>query len=300
MIKTVIRYIKTTLIFIFLLALCSSALLAQSSFEFNSREDANKKLLEKYRDELFDNDSYEKQLQQDSIGTIKDRYDKIKKKELGVKDSVSLEDVEQLIERQKEMIVRKALSLPEVEMYGHGFFRKNLLKLFDEEVKLRVPENYTLGVGDEVSIAIWGNSNYSRSFLINDDGSISPELVGRIALRGLTFAEAKSILKKKELFNPGTYTFPALNSVYNALVSIEGPNNMGSVRNIFVKRNGETIKTFDLYKYLTDPDSKQDFFLEDNDYVVVPSTKNMVAIEGEVKRPFTYELIEEEGIITRN
>ncbi len=359
--------LKIASLVIFFSGLSTSWLMAQRGFNYNSREDANKQLLEKYRDELFDNDSYEKflkeqenalfdsldvekkillspeelkklgigdeviaeilklQLQQDSIGSIKDKYDKLKKKELGVKDSVSLEDVEQLIEQQKEMIVRKALSLPEVELYGHGFFRKNLLKLFDEEVKMRVPENYTLSVGDEVSIVIWGDDNYSRSFLIDDDGSIAPKLVGKISLRGLTFADAKSLLKKKfstafdlrksnfkvslnytriisvnlvgELFNPGTYTFPALNSVYNALVAIEGPNNMGSVRNIFVKRNGETIKTFDLYKYLTDPNSKQDFFLEDNDYVVVPSAKNLVAIEGEVKRPFTYELIEEEGIM---
>jgi len=64
MTKTVIPYIKTALIFIFLMALGSSALMAQTGFEFNSREDANKKLLEKYRDELFDNDSYEKFLKE--------------------------------------------------------------------------------------------------------------------------------------------------------------------------------------------------------------------------------------------
>jgi len=367
MTKTVKPYIKFTLILIFLMCLGSSIVVAQRGFDYNSREDANKKLYEQYRDELFDNETYEKflkeqenalydsldvekkillspeelkklgiadevieeiiklQLQQDSIGSIKDKYDKIKKQELGIKDSVSLEDVEELIERQKQMIVRKALSLPKVEMYGHGFFRKNLLKLFDEEVKMRVPENYTLSVGDEVSIVIWGDDNYNRSFVIDEEGAISPRRVDRIPLRGLTFTEAKSLLKKKfstafdlrksnfkvslnytrvvsvnlvgELFNPGTYTFPALNSVYNALVSIEGPNNMGSVRNIFVKRNGETIKTFDLYKYLTDPDSKQDFFLEENDYVVVPSLKNLVAVAGEVKRPFTYEMIDGENLL---
>jgi len=291
---------------------------------------------EQYRDKLFDNDTYEKflkdqenaiydslnvekkillspeelkklgvddavieeiiklQLQQDSIGFIKDKYDKIKKQELGVKDSVSLEDVEELIERQKEMIVRKALSLPEVEIYGHGFFRKNLLKLFDEEVKMRVPENYTLSVGDEVSIVIWGDGNYSRSFSINEDGAIVPKLVGEITLRGLTFSEAKSLLKKKfsTAFDLRKSNFKvSLN--YTRVISV----NLVGVRNIFVKRNGETIKTFDVYKYLTNPDSKQDFFLEDNDYVVVPSIKNIVAIEGEVKRPFTYELVEEEGIL---
>lgn len=265
------------------------------------------------------------QFQKDSLVKIQETYDKLKKKELGIEDSVSLKDVEALIELQQKMLIKKALSLPEESVYGQSFFRRSMLKLFDEEVKTRVPENYTLSVGDELSIAIWGDTDRSSSYVIDEQGGISPKLVGRINLRGLSFKEAKEIIKQKysrnfdlnksklsvtlnysrvlnvnivgELFNPGTYTFPGINSVYNALVAIDGPNDMGSVRSIFVKRNGETIKTFDLYKYLTNPDSKQDFFLEENDYVVVPALKNLVAIEGEVKRPFTYEMIAGETLL---
>jgi len=265
------------------------------------------------------------QLQKDSLVQIQQMYDKLKKKELGIKDSVSLKDVEELIDLQQKMLIKKALSLPEESVYGQAFFRKSMLKLFDDEVKTRIPENYTLSTGDELNIAIWGEVDYSRSFVIDELGGIDPKLVGRINLRGLAFKEAKELIKKKysssfdlnksslnitlnysrvvnvnivgELFNPGTYTFPGINSVYNALVAIEGPNNMGSLRSIFIKRNGETVKTFDLYKYLTKPDSKQDFFLEENDYVVVPTLKNLVAVEGQVKRPFTYEMLEGETLL---
>jgi len=265
------------------------------------------------------------QLQKDSLVNIQNTYNKLKKKELGIEDSVSLKDVETLIELQQQMLIKKALSLPKETVYGQGFFRKSMLKLFDEEVKTRVPENYTLSVGDELSIIIWGEAERSGNYVVDEFGGISPKLVGRINLRGLSFKEAKEIIKQKysrnfdlnkstlsvtlnysrivnvnivgELFNPGTYTFPGINSVYNALVAIDGPNEMGSMRSIFVKRNGATVKTFDLYKYLTKPDSKQDFFLEENDYVVVPSLKNLVAIEGEVKRPFTYEMLKGETLI---
>jgi polysaccharide export outer membrane protein len=209
-------------------------------------------------------------------------------------------------------------------VFGHSFFKNNNIKFYDKANQLKAPDNYILGIGDEISIAIWGYSDFNGAFTIGDDGAINPKLVGRIYLKGLTFKDAKGLVSGKfknvydlnnsqiditltysrvitvnivgEVNNPGAFTIPAINTAFNALVTVGGIRPIGSVRRIYVKRGGQTIKTLDVYEYLMNPDSKQDFFLENNDYIFVPSSGRVVKVNGQVKRPHGYELIEKENL----
>ena len=210
------------------------------------------------------------------------------------------------------------------QIFGHSFFKNNTIKFYDKANQLKAPENYILGVGDELNIAIWGYSDYTESFKIDENGAINPKLVGRIYLKGLTFKDAKGLIAGKfknvydlnnsqidvalsyskiitvnivgEVNNPGSYTIPSINTAFNALVTVGGIKSIGSVRKIYLKRGGQTIKTLDIYEYLMNPDSKQDFFLENNDYLLVPSSGRVVKISGPVKRPMGYELIDKENL----
>ena len=270
---------------------------------------------------------------QDSLDVVKQKrqssLDEAFRKKYGLpvpKDSLNLEDLQQLIEFQKRQLLEKALSLPVPTVYGQAFFRNSLLKIneLSPEIDHRAPDNYTLSTGDEITVTIWGMIDYNQSFTINKDGYIKPALVGLISLKGMTYAQARDLIKQRfakiydikkseiaislsfvrlisvnlvgELISPGTYRFPAFTSAYNALVAISGPNNLGSLRNIYIKRNGQTIITLDLYEYLMNPDSKQDFFLENNDYIVVPTQGKIVNINGQSKRADNYELKENEGL----
>ena len=265
----------------------------------------------------------------DSLANVKDELRRKEyEKRMGEKaDSLSMDDIELLIETQKNELVNKALALPEPYVYGHAFFRRNVHKLFDKNLELdeRASENYELGIGDEITVAMWGAIDFNEAFLIGKNGAIEPDLVGRIYLRGLTYENAKKLIKDRfsntydlsqsniditltysriisanfagELINAGSYKLPALTSVFNALVAIDGPNQLGSVRNIFVRRDGKIIRTFDVYKYLNDPDGQQDFFLQHNDYVVVSTIGKVVNISGEVKRPHNYEIKNNEGLL---
>lgn len=263
--------------------------------------------------------------------TLKMITDGVKRKELekklkSKKDSLNIEDVIKIIELQKRDLVEKALQLPEPIVYGQEFFRRNLLEVvFKNELNERPPDNYPLGIGDEVTVSMWGVTDFNKKFIIDTLGNIDPPLVGRIYLKGATVANAKEIVKKKfvkayefdpnkvevnitflrkisvnfvgELLHPGTYRFPSHTSVFNALVAINGPNQIGSLREIYIRRNGQTIKKLDIYEYLTNPNSKQEFFLEHNDYVIVPPMGNVVNISGQVRRPFNYELQPNEGLL---
>ena len=92
-----------------------------------------------------------------------------------------------------------------------------------------------------------------------------------------------------EVYNPGSYTIPAINTAFNALIAAKGPNQIGSVRNIYIKRDGKVVDSLDVYNFLFNPTSNKDIFLEDGDYIFVPPASNLIEVSGAVNRPYTYE-----------
>lgn len=209
-------------------------------------------------------------------------------------------------------------------VYGQDFLRNRYIGVFNRTVDGEAPDNYIMGVGDKVNVVIWGYSNYNQVFTIDPTGSINPNETGRIYLKGLTFRDAKNVMRSRygqyfdlktsqidfsvvysrvitvnvvgEVNNPGSYSIPALNTAFNALIAANGTNQIGSVRKIYVKRDGKTIFTLDLYKFLQDPNAQSNFYLQDNDYIVVPPADKIVKITGYIKRPYKYELLETENL----
>ena len=99
-----------------------------------------------------------------------------------------------------------------------------------------------------------------------------------------------------EVYKPGSYTIPAINTVFNALIAAHGPTQIGSVRDIYVKRNGKTVASLDVYKFLFDPEFHDDIYLQDGDYIVVPPANSLVEIKGAINRPYTYEIKTDETV----
>lgn len=241
-------------------------------------------------------------------------------------DSVNIGDLQREIERDKQRLIERALALPPPYLYGHEFFRRSNFKLLDErDFYERTPDHYTIGVGDELNVAIWGATEFNKMFTVDEEGAIKPALVGRIYLRGMTYKEARELVKQRfakiyaleknteiavsmafkriiavnfvgEYINPGTYKFPATTSVFNAIAAIAGPGQLGSVRQIFVRRKGQVVKELDLYEYLSKQHNDQDFFLEHNDYVLIPPAGKVVHIRGAIRRTHNYELKDGEGL----
>ena len=75
-----------------------------------------------------------------------------------------------------------------------------------------------------------------------------------------------------------------------------GPSDIGSLRNIQVLESGQRKSTFDLYKLLTEGNTDGDVRLKSGDVVFIPPIKKVVMIDGAVKRPGRYELIENETV----
>ena len=77
----------------------------------------------------------------------------------------------------------------------------------------------------------------------------------------------------EKFINPGSYSIPAVNTAFNALLAAGGPNQIGSVRNIYLMRNGKTIDSLDVYRFLFDPNTSQDLFMQNNDYLYVTCSR---------------------------
>lgn len=209
------------------------------------------------------------------------------------------------------------------DIYGHSLFTGKSLEVFRTTDGAQAPDTYVLGEGDEVHISIFGSSQTEIHQRIAADGSIQPAGSSKIFLKGMTMAQARKAIQSKlashysfredqiavtittartvqvsiygEVGVQGGFTLSALNSVFNALAAAGGPLEMGSVREIQLSRGGKNSK-LDLYTYMTKPDAKVQYDIQNGDVLYVPVAQNIVSISGAVNRPMRYEMIKGEGL----
>jgi protein involved in polysaccharide export with SLBB domain len=209
-------------------------------------------------------------------------------------------------------------------VYGQSYFREGDIKIFNRSTDAKAPSNYIIGIGDEFGISVFGYSYYNEVLKVDARGAINPNNMGPIFIKGLAFDKAKSVIRSKmgqyfdlgnnkveialvyarnitvnivgEVLKPGSYNFPAINSAFNALIVAGGPSNIGTLRNIQIKRNGKLVKSLDVYAFLNDANAGQDFFLEENDYIIVGSAQKVVKLSGAIQRPANFELLPNENL----
>ncbi|MFA9274634.1 MAG: SLBB domain-containing protein [Candidatus Aquirickettsiella gammari] len=209
-------------------------------------------------------------------------------------------------------------------IYGQEYFRNGDIKIFDKSTDAKAPANYVIGIGDELGVSVFGYSYYNEVLKVDARGAINPNNMGPIFIKGLAFDKAKSVIRAKmgqyfdlgnnkveialvyarnitvnivgEVLKPGSYNFPAINSAFNALIVAGGPSNIGTLRNIQIKRNGKLVKSLDVYAFLNDANAGQDFFLEENDYIIVGSAQKVVKLSGAIQRPANFELLPNENL----
>ncbi len=268
------------------------------------------------------------------------KYIKAKADESAAAEKEQLNPVQEIMQQILEMKVRQDAmqdSLDRIakqnnpnsdvkpnEIFGHDFFGSGRLALFTKSTDAKAPDSYTLDVGDEISIAVWGDADYNNKFKVNGDGYIQIPEFGRIYVKGLTFGAVKSQIGKRlssfinpantkyeislnysrtieinivgEVKSPGTYQIPAVNSVYNAVNAANGITDIGSVRDIQVRRDGKTIKRFDVYEFLFNPLVQDNFYLQKGDFIYVSTQSRLVKVTGAVRRPAKYELFKTEQL----
>jgi len=239
---------------------------------------------------------------------------------------------EDIVEKVVDEIKEDSIALDPVtdksraeSIYGQDIFRNGSIEVFQQTSEIKPPETYVLGVGDELSVSIFGRSQFEEKYEIRPDGYIRV-LDGnrRILMKGSTLAAAKEKLYKTfsnyynfnqgqfevtltyqrtvnvgiygEVFKVGSYQLLAFNNVINALVAVKGPNDIGTLRKIQLLKASGGVKTIDVYEYMANPKVATEYYLEDNDVIHVPVQGKVVSIQGAVKKPLSFELLDNENL----
>ena len=211
----------------------------------------------------------------------------------------------------------------EKQIFGRNIFNREHLN-FEPEMNIATPDDYRIGVGDEVYVDVWGASQKSFHAQISADGEIDIEEIGPVHLSGLTVAQANAELRKSlgqyyggsnvkltvgqtktisvnvmgEVTVPGTYSLSAFSTVFHALYMAGGTNEIGSLRDIKVYRNHKLVTSVDVYEYILNGNLEGNVRLQSGDVIIVGPYRSLVNIAGKVKRPMYYEMRDDEHLGT--
>ena len=223
-------------------------------------------------------------------------------------------DVNQKAEEQGPKSERNALE-QKLPRYGRSLFNREV-STFAPTDDAPVPDEYRLGVGDQLVVQLFGKENATYSLSVGRDGNISFPSLGAITLLGLTFEDARALIGTRiqqqligveavislgrlraigvfmagEVRVPGAYSVSALTTVTQALFQAGGVTEIGSLRKVQVRRSGEIATSFDVYDLLMRGDPSGDIRLQSGDVLFVPPVESVVEVRGEVRRPMAYEL----------
>ena len=241
--------------------------------------------------------------------------------ELGRPDAEAQERYELFQEKFAEF--EKTLIKEEgaIERYGMALFDREV-STFAPTDDASVPDNYRMGAGDNLVVQLFGTETDQYDLQVARDGQISVPKLGPITIAGLTYEDARDLIQSRvaaqllgaqatvsmgrlrainifmagEVVVPGAYSVSALTTVTQALFQAGGVGDIGSLRNIQVKRNGATVNAFDVYQLLLKGDASGDLRLQSGDVVFVPPHAGIVTVKGAVKRPMIYEFLGGESI----
>jgi protein involved in polysaccharide export with SLBB domain len=215
-----------------------------------------------------------------------------------------------------------------LEYFGYDTF-ETIPEAFTPQPTGPADGSYVVGPDDELRLTVWGGAEFTYELPVDEGGRVTVPNVGQFTVSGKTLSELRAEMKKwlsrsysgltsdpptvfmdltltrvrptqvfvlGEVAQPGGYMVSGYSTVFNALYSVGGPLQRGSLRNIKVIRDGEVVETVDLYDYLLQGYSPDPVQLQSNDYVFVPPRGETVAITGAVKRPAYYEMKESETV----
>jgi len=180
----------------------------------------------------------------------------------------------------------------------------------------QAPDDYLIGIGDEVQVAIWGSVDADLRLTVDRSGRITIPRVGPVMVAGVRYGDLTEVVRARtaQVFKnfqvsatlgklrmirvyvtgftakPGAYTVSSLATVVTALIRAGGPSAAGSFRQIEVRRNGQLISQFDAYDLLLKGDKSSDRALQAEDVIHIGPVGPQAAVLGSVNKPTIVEL----------
>jgi protein involved in polysaccharide export with SLBB domain len=215
----------------------------------------------------------------------------------------------------------KKTGLEALKPFGYDLFDRSP-STFAPVTNVPVPSDYIIGPGDQFDVQLYGTQNRTLHLTVGRDGRINFPELGPITVGGQLFSSVQSSLEARiarqmigvrgsvsmgdtrsirvfvlgEAKNPGSYTISGLGTITSALWAAGGVKTTGSLRHLQLKRQGSLIRELDLYDLLIRGDTTDDSKLLQGDVIFIPPIGATVAVDGEVRRPATYEIKREASV----
>ncbi len=212
-------------------------------------------------------------------------------------------------------------------VFGSELFN-NPTPIFEPNLRIPTPKNYTLGPDDELVIDVFGYQEANYHLTVSPEGSINIPFIGIVPVVGLTVEQATRRIKDKMIHSgyasmsneqtqlqvsvgkirsikvtvigdakkPGSYNISSLSTLFNALYAAGGPTDKGSFRQIELIRNNKVITKLDAYDFLLKGDQTNNVRLTDQDVIRIPPAKVQVSLLGEIKREGIFEMLPSDNL----
>lgn len=207
------------------------------------------------------------------------------------------------------------------ERFGINLFR-SMQSSFMPINEPNFGNNYILDYGDIIEINLYGNTVLSYELEIKRDGTISIPELGSTSVGGLNYQQGvEKIINKiessytgtqvdinlKEIRDikvlmtgnvefPGIYTLSGNSNVLQALNIAGGINEIGTLREIEIKRNGKTVSVVDLYDALIFGDISKIQQLQSGDAIYVKPAAKLVRAGSGFFNEALFELRDSENL----
>ena len=210
----------------------------------------------------------------------------------------------------------------ELERFGAAVFENGTGNFDQLPMDLPVGPEYVIGPGDGLNVDLWGSVSQRLQRVVDREGRVSLPEVGTVLVSGKTLGQVQQTLQNQlrnefrdvqtdvslarvrtvrvyvvgDVANPGAYDVSSLSTPLNALYLAGGPTSRGSLRVVRHYRGKQLVQELDLYEMLLHGVSSDVKRLEAGDTIQVPPASPEVAVDGMVRRPARYELLQEKSL----
>lgn len=269
---------------------------------------------------LFTLDSFGQEIDLDLLNNLSPEQIELAKSELAKSDFKDETKPKTISESTIKVKRENEIDLSD-KKFGYGYFSSAPTSI-SAQGDLPLPNDYRISLNDQFGIILSGSKKAIFDLNVNLDGTILFPELGSISVAGETLEQVKTKLenlveqsyigvqidlslknlsaKKISIVGavntPGTYLVNPFTTISSALNYSGGISEIGSLRNINLRRSSGEVFTFDLYDLLINGNRKNDITIESGDVIVVGSADQFVHIIGEVNRPSIYEVIETDSL----
>ena len=221
-----------------------------------------------------------------------------------------------------DMYVQAAAWQRPAEQFGMDVFRNTINRPDAISMDLPVGPDYVVGTGDSLAINLWGSSSQRLVRVVDREGRVSLPETGPLLVSGKNLGDVQLAVQHalRTQFNnisadvslsrlrtvrvyvvgdvaaPGAYDISSLSTPLNALFAAGGVTGRGSLRSMKHYRGKQLVQEVDAYDLLLHGIRSDLQRLENGDTLLIPPIGPQLTVEGMVRRPAIYELLNETSL----